>query len=68
MSYCCDIPEASAVSAIWHGTGREHLCVRALSAYDHVVVSRNSSLAVLTETAGTQEEVDALQERGAGSA
>lgn len=62
VSYCCDIPEAKDVSAIRHGHGRYHPCVRCHITYEDMVRGRGSPSRVLSGTIETRRRVKELKE------
>lgn len=62
LYYRCDIPVAREMSTVWHGAGRQHLCVRSHSTYETLRMDRKSSSRVVSETMQTQRKIIELQE------
>lgn len=61
VSYCCDIPEAKDLSAVWHGAERRQPRVMCHSTNKDSVRGRKTSSRVVAETFDTRREVEERQ-------
>lgn len=68
MSYSCVLPEAKNMSAVWLEIERRHPCVRCHSAYDYMVMDRESSNGVVAETMEVRKRVKELLQKAASLA